>query len=66
MSSSPRIAYTLRPDVTPKDEAATVASVYRFILDCHAKKKAAVVTSNDGDDAKEGSLNDSCAPASIP
>jgi hypothetical protein len=39
--SSPRIIYTPRPDVTPDAEVNVLANVYRFILDCHAKKAAA-------------------------
>jgi hypothetical protein len=39
--SSPRIIYTPRPDVTPDAEVNVLANVYRFILDCHAKKMAA-------------------------
>jgi hypothetical protein len=37
--SSPRITYTSRPDATPEAESNVLANVYRFILDCHAKKK---------------------------
>ncbi len=36
---SPRIIYTSRPDATPEAELNVLANVYRFILDCHAKKK---------------------------
>jgi hypothetical protein len=36
---SPRITYTSRPDATPQAELNVLANVYRFILDCHAKKK---------------------------
>jgi hypothetical protein len=36
---SPRITYTSRPDATPEAELNVLANVYRFILDCHAKKK---------------------------
>ena len=39
--NSPRITYTSRPDVTPEAELNVLANVYRFILDCHAKKIAA-------------------------
>ena len=39
--NSLRITYTPRPDVTPDAELNVLANVYRFILDCHAKKKAA-------------------------
>jgi hypothetical protein len=38
---SPRMTYTPRPDATPEAELNVLASVYRFILDCHAKKMAA-------------------------
>ncbi len=64
--SNPRLSYTPRPDAAPEGEVTSLASVYEFILACHAKKNAAIVTSNDGDDAKEGSSNDSRATASIP
>jgi hypothetical protein len=36
-----RIIYIPRPDATPKAELDALAAAYRFILDCHAKKKAA-------------------------
>ncbi len=39
--SSPRIIYTSRPDATLEAELNVLANVYRFILDCHAKKLAA-------------------------
>ncbi len=38
---SPRITYTPRSDATPETELNVLADVYRFILDCHAKKIAA-------------------------
>jgi hypothetical protein len=38
---NPSLTYTLRPDVTPDAELNVLANVYRFILDCHAKKMAA-------------------------
>jgi hypothetical protein len=51
--SSPRITYTSHPDATPQAELNVLANVYRFILDCHArKKKATGMTSTDTDDAK--------------
>ena len=37
---SPRITYALRSDATAEAELDVLANVYRFILDCHAKKKA--------------------------
>jgi hypothetical protein len=38
---SPRITYICRPGATPEAEVSVLANVYRFILDCHAKKMAA-------------------------
>ncbi len=49
--SSPCIIYSPRPDVAPESEANTLANVYRFILDCHAKKKAS--RPGGPDDAEE-------------
>ena len=37
----PRVTYTPRSDATPEGELNVLANVYRFILDCHAKKMAA-------------------------
>jgi hypothetical protein len=45
--NSPRITYTSRPDATPEAELNVLANVYRFILDCHAKKIAAEPDSCD-------------------
>ena len=33
------VRYTPRPDSTLEGELRALANVYRFILDCHAKKK---------------------------
>jgi len=41
MSDAPHIIYTQRADTTAETELNALASVYRFILDCHAKKIAA-------------------------
>jgi hypothetical protein len=38
---SPRMTYTPHPDTPPEAELDALATVYKFILDCHAKKKAA-------------------------
>ena len=46
--SNPPIFYTPRPDATPEGELNALASVYRFILDCHAKKIAAEPDSCNG------------------
>lgn len=42
--NSSRFTYTARPDATPEAELSALAAVYRFILDCHAKKMAAEPT----------------------
>jgi hypothetical protein len=60
--SSHRIAYTPRSDATPEAELNALASVYSFILDCHAKKKA---TRSGGLDDAEESKNDRTDTASI-
>jgi hypothetical protein len=41
MKAPVHIHYTQRPDATPEAELGALASVYRFVLDCHAKKEAA-------------------------
>jgi len=41
VSTTPRITYATRPDATPEAELSAVANVFRFVLDCHAKKEAA-------------------------
>ena len=55
--SSARIVYTPR-DATPEVEVKAVAAAYRFILDCHAKKKA---TRPGGPDDAEDPENDRTA-----
>lgn len=61
--SSTLISYSPRPDTTHETEICALGNVYRFILDCHAKKEAAPLQSRP-DDAK-GFENDR-AKASIP
>jgi hypothetical protein len=43
----PRITYTPRPDARPEGELDTIVAVYRFILDCHKRKKAAPASRPD-------------------
>jgi hypothetical protein len=50
------INYAARADATTETELSAVANVYRFVLDCHAKKVAA--PESRPDDAK-GSQHDS-------
>jgi hypothetical protein len=47
----PRIIYAQRSDATSDAEVSALANVYKFVLDCHAKKAAAtspVSRPNDG------------------
>jgi hypothetical protein len=41
MKSSRRVVYTARPDTSPDVELDALSNVFRFIFDCHAKRKAA-------------------------
>jgi len=50
--SSARITYTPRPDATPESELDALAAIYKFILECHASKKAADPT-GDPNEVKE-------------
>jgi hypothetical protein len=61
--SNPRIVYTPHPNATPETELSALAAAYRFILDCHAKKKA---TSPGGPDDAEDMENDRTATEIIP
>jgi hypothetical protein len=49
LANKTRITYKPRPDATPESELAVLAAVYAFILDRHAKRKAA---EGSGDDMK--------------
>jgi hypothetical protein len=42
------VVYEPRSDTTPEAEVKALANVYRFILDCHAKKMAAEPTPESG------------------
>jgi hypothetical protein len=57
--SSTYIVYTPRPDATPETEAAVLAAVYRFLIDCHAKNKPATGQSVRGDSAPIPAASDS-------
>jgi hypothetical protein len=54
--SKPTVSYEPRRDTTPEAELNVLAVIYRFVLDCHAKKEAA--PESRPDDAK-GSKHDS-------
>jgi hypothetical protein len=47
-ASNSHIIYIPRPDATQEAELNALASVYRFVLNCRAKKNAAGVTSTNG------------------
>jgi hypothetical protein len=40
MSKEPRIVYRSYPDLVPEQEKAVLASVYHFLLECHATRQA--------------------------
>jgi hypothetical protein len=48
---SSRIHYSQRPDTVTEAESSALAAVYKLVLNCHAKKKAAPASGPD--DAKE-------------
>ncbi|MCA1717037.1 MAG: hypothetical protein LC781_09405 [Actinobacteria bacterium] len=59
MNNARRISYTPQSSTTPETEAATLAAVYKFVLDAiHEREKAAGMTSTNGDDTKERSVHD--------
>jgi hypothetical protein len=58
-----RITYKPQPDATPESELAVLAAIYAFILDCHAKKKAAEASGGQDDGKRDKSVP---ANSSIP
>ena len=54
MGDAQHIVYTPRSDAAPEAELVALASVYRFILDCRAKKEGGPPTTPK-DDIKESS-----------
>ena len=63
MSSPDQVTYIPRSDTSAELEATTLAAVYRYVLDCHAKKKA--VEGSGGEDATgEGDHEDGLNGAS--
>jgi hypothetical protein len=52
-----RVHYIARPDATPERELEALAAVYRFVLDCHKKRKEAAPASR-ADGAKEKNSDD--------
>ncbi len=54
--NSARITYTPRRDATPETEVTALANVFRYVLDCHARKEAAPESRPNG--TMKGSKND--------
>jgi hypothetical protein len=44
---NPRITYSPRPDATPESELATLAAVFKFVIQAHERKKAAASYDED-------------------
>ena len=57
MNDTTRGVFRLAPDITPEQAKDARARAWKFIFDCHAKKKAARL--GDPDDAKE--IKNDCA-----
>jgi hypothetical protein len=55
------LSYTPRSDATPEAEISALANVYRFVLDCHAKKRGRLLDKSGPNDGKERSVDDSTA-----
>lgn len=55
--SNSNVIYSPRSDATPGAELTALAVVYKFVLDCHAKKRGRLPDKSGPDDAK-GSVND--------
>ena len=49
----PGIAYAARPDAIPQAEISALANIYKFVLDCRAKKEAAPRQSRPDDARKD-------------
>jgi hypothetical protein len=47
------IVYQHRADTSPEAEVAALCTVYRFLFDCHIKKKGRLLDKSGPDDAKE-------------
>jgi hypothetical protein len=62
--SSPQITYAPRTS-DASSEAAVLAHVYKFVLDCHAQKRGRLPDKSGPDDA-ERNLSDSASNHSKP
>ena len=52
---SPRITYVAHPNATPETELSRLVAVYKFLLDCRAKKEAATSRVSRPQDAERRS-----------
>ena len=60
------IVYRPRVDVGPEAELSTLANIYRFVLDCHAKKRGRTLDESGPEDVKGRSESDFHAKTRIP
>ncbi len=60
-AAEPEILYSPRVNATPQTELDSLAAVYRFVLDSHAKKQGRPTTSGPHD-AMKGSKHDRATP----
>ena len=49
----PFISYAPHPDAAPVAEVSALANVYKFVLDCHAKKRGRLLDKSGPDDARK-------------
>lgn len=57
--SSPHITYSARADALPEAEVSVLGAVYKFVLDCRAKKEATPESRpDDGTKFEEDSANE--------
>ena len=60
------VRYTPHPNVTPEAEIDSLAKIYKFLLDAHAKKNPATGPSGRGDSDGTESRKDSASDRIIP
>ncbi len=58
----PAITYAAHPDATSEAEISALANIYKFILDCRAKKEAAGPRQAGNLEDEKGSMHDSRRP----
>ncbi len=55
--SKDRINYTPLPDATPESELDALVAIYGFVLEAHARKKAAAPSGQEDDVRKDQSAH---------